>query len=115
MNYVVAQGDVMIRRLPDDADTDGVKVEPENGNVIITHSETGHHHVMSADTVTLLERPEEKVPEGMEILRMIVESPTPLIHLRDHDTHQPITIDKGTYEVRRQREYSPEMIRRAQD
>lgn len=116
MTYnVAAQGDVMLRRLPDDACREGTPVTPEGGYVIITHSETGHHHVMDADAVTLLERPQDKAPEGMEILRAIVSSPTPLVHLRSHDTHAPIMFETGVYEVRHQREYTAEGYRRAQD
>ena len=112
---IIAQGDVMLRRLPDDADVTGTVVPAIDGRLIITHSETGHHHVVCADDVTLLERPQDKAAEGMEILRAIVRNPTDLVHLRSHDTHAPIRLEPGVYEVRRQREYTPEGYRRAQD
>lgn len=113
MGKVAAQGEAFFRRL--DAIPETVKeVAPENGVVIVAHSETGHHHVMNADTVTLLERT-DNVGEGLRILHMIVKEPTALKHLREHDTHEPIMFEPGNYEVRLQREYSPEGYRRVAD
>jgi hypothetical protein len=36
-------------------------------------------------------------------------------HLRSYDMHAPITIKPGIYELRRQREYTPEGWRRVAD
>jgi hypothetical protein len=91
------------------------KRAPENGHMIIGHSETGHHHVMDRNvTVGVLTK---NVPAGMEILRLIVESPTPIIHLRDHDTHESIMLDPGVYEARIAREFDPygDIARRVAD
>lgn len=44
-----------------------------------------------------------------------VNRPTALEHLRPHDTHEPIMFGPGIYEVRRQREYTPEGFRQVQD
>ena len=44
-----------------------------------------------------------------------VNRPTVLEHQRPHDTHAPIKFAKGVYEVRRQREYTPEGWRRVAD
>lgn len=113
MNKIAAQGEAFFRRV--DGVTGAVKeVAPEGGKVIVAHSETGHHHVMDASSVTLLERT-EGVGEGLRILYMIVDEPTALEHLRGHDTHEPILFNPGTYEVRLQREYTPEGYRRVAD
>ncbi len=113
MNKIAAQGEAFFRRL--DAIPETVKeVQPENGVVIVAHSETGHHHVMDAGSVTLLERTDD-VGEGLRILHMIVKEPTVLEHLRSHDTHEPILFNPGNYEVRLQREYTPEGFRRVAD
>lgn len=104
-----AQGDIYIRRvskLPAGA----VKVEPERGRVIVTHSETGHHHVMDAETVTMY-----RLPDSIMDCLLVVNSPTALEHLREHDKHEPIMFEKGVYHVRRQREYTPEGFRRVED
>lgn len=106
---VCAQGDIYIQKigvLPAGA----VPVKPENGRHIVTHSETGHHHVMDDDGVTM-----HRLPDSIMDCFLVVEKPTALEHLRPHDTHEPILFDRGTYHVRRQREYTPEGWRRVDD
>jgi len=111
---ICAQGDVLIRRVSKIPET--VKEDKaENGHLIITHSETGHNHVM------VIDRPDNPAVqmftdiENPLISWLQVNRPVALEHQRDHDTHEPIQFEKGTYEVRRQREYTPEGFRRAQD
>ncbi len=104
-----AQGDIYISRvaaLPKGA----IKTDAEHGRVIVTHSETGHHHVMDADSVTMY-----RLPDSIMDCLLVVDRPTELRHLRDHDTHEPILFEKGIYHVRRQREYTPEGLRRVED
>lgn len=107
-NYC-AQGDVYIRRvetLPKNA----VVVKPDQGRVIVAHSETGHHHAMDADAVTMY-----RLPTSIMDCLLVVDKPTALEHLREFDTHEPIMFDKGIYHVRRQQEYTPEGLRRVED
>lgn len=108
-----AQGEAFIRRVSSTPDGT-MEIKAENGSHIIAHSETGHHHVMDSEHVTVLERTKD-VPEGMKILHLIVKEPTALEHLRPNDTHEPIMFDKGEYEIRLQREYTPEGLRRVMD
>lgn len=113
---VAAQGEIKIIRLPDDADMTGATLATENPDYhIVGHSETGHHHVIDRNcaSVTVLPKP----PAGMQILRLIVEKPTALRHLRGHDTHEPIALSPGNYEIRIGREYDPyaELARRVAD
>lgn len=104
-----AQGDVYFRRV--DAMPAGVvEVAPENGVLIVTHSETGHNHVMEATKARMY-----SLPDSIMDCFLVVNDPVALEHLRSHDTHEPILFDKGTYHVRRQREYVPEGFRRVQD
>jgi len=108
-NNVCAQGDILIRRvdaLPDNA----VPVQPEQGRVIVTHSETGHHHTMDAGAVTMY-----RLPDSIMDCLLVVDQPTELQHLRDHDTHESILFSPGVYHVRRQREYTAEGFRRVED
>jgi len=114
-----AQGEITIRRigdLPKNRFQKGfTPMKPEGDKFIIGHSETGHHHVIDAHgaDVSVLDRP----PEGMRILRMILDSPTPLEHLRAHDTHEPIQIEPGEYEIRIAREFDhyQELARKSAD
>lgn len=112
-----AQGDVLfIKRtaLP----TNATPVAPSDGRLTITHSETGHDHIM------VLDKPKTKsdtpavemfATDNPLIAWLKVNRPTALEHLRPHDTHEPILFTPGIYEVRRQREYTAEGFRRAQD
>lgn len=97
---MAAQGDMLIRRI--DSLPEGVKpIDPENGKHILTHSESGHHHVV-------MERPGVKHFSGMDLLRSYLVVPegeeVDLVHERDHDTHETIRFGAGTYEILRQRE-----------
>lgn len=103
-----AQGDVYFRYV--DAIPNGVKkVEPVNGRYIIAHSETGHHHVMGAEHVTMYES------DNPLVCFLYVEQPATLEHLRSFDTHEPIMFRPGYVEVRRAREWTPAGFRRSQD
>jgi hypothetical protein len=104
-----AQGDVYIERI-DTLPAGTVAVAPENGKLIVTHSETGHHHVMNADAVTM-----HRLPNSIMDCFLVVEKPAALEHLRPHDTHETIGLAPGVYKVRRQREYTPEGFRRVED
>lgn len=105
-----AQGDMMLIRiatLPSDA----IEQPPVNGRHTLTHSETGHDHVV-------LERSGIRMFKAMDEFRAYLSvegEPAELKHLRDFDTHESIQINPGIYEVRRQREYTPEGFRRAAD
>lgn len=112
IGQAVAQGDVMLIPV---AEMPGKGFEPtktENGAYIVTHSETGHHHVvMDRPTVRMFQ-------DTMDLFRswLVIEGePAELTHLRTTDTHEAISLAPGVWEVRRQREFSPEGWRRAAD
>lgn len=111
---VCAQGDVLIRKV-NAIPTNVAPVHPVDGAVIVTHSETGHHHVM------VLDRADDPAVEMFSstdnpLLAWIkVNRPTALDHKRPHDTHESILFEPGIYEVRRQREYTPEGWRQVAD
>jgi len=108
-NKASAQGDVYLRRI-DELPDNITKVDPVNGEYIVTHSETGHNHVMEAKNTEVF------ALNGSEFFLFLkVNEPTALRHLRDHDTHDSIIVSPGIYQVRRQREYTPEGFRKAQD
>ena len=107
----IPQGDVYlipIKAIPADAKA----VEPENGRFIITHSETGHHHV-------IIERPDVRQFSGMDVFRGFLEVsgdvPAELIHLREHHTHAPQTVAPGAWLIQRQAAYTPQGWERARD
>lgn len=106
---VCAQGDIYIRRIGE-LPAGAVRVQPENGRVIVTHSETGHHHVMEAARVEMY-----SLPDSIMDCLLVVNEPAALEHLREFDTHEAILFERGIYHVRRQREYTPEGFRRVED
>lgn len=104
-----AQGDIYIRKI-EKLPPNAMKADPTNGMIIVTHSETGHHHVMDSDTVEMY-----RLPDSIMDCLLVVNNPTALRHLREHDTHEPIMFESGIYHVRRQREYTLEGFRRVED
>lgn len=111
---VAAQGEITIRRIAK-IPAGCTAMKAEAGKFIIGHSETGHHHVIAAAgaNVSVLDKP----PEGMRILYAVVEKAVALNHLRDHDTHESIQLDPGTYEFRVAREFDhyAELARQSAD
>lgn len=107
---LAAQGDVLFEKI--DKLPDGLEpAKSENGVFIVTHSETGHHHVVKERSAQMLI---DKTNEFVAYLK--IKDNCQVEHLRDFDTHQPIAFDKGDIiKVRRQREYIPEGFRKAQD
>jgi hypothetical protein len=103
----VAQGDVMI--VPWSGAKYTTPISAENGHFIITHSESGHHHIV-------MERPDIRF-SAIDEFRSYLEADEPFVleHLRSFDTHESIEFPAGKYEVRRQREYVAEGFRRAAD
>jgi hypothetical protein len=110
-NKCAAQGDLLIRRiesLPDNVEA----VNPEEGKHIVAHSETGHHHYVSANQdVTYFAVPNDPMVCYLKVGGEFVD----LIHNRAYDTHETIRISNGLFELRRQREYTPEGWRRVED
>ena len=103
------QGDLCIRRIDDLPP--GLKLASgESGYYIVAHSETGHHHVVKERAAQML------IDETNAFIAYLkVAEPTKLEHLRSFDTHEALLLPPGNYEIRRQREYTPEGWRRAAD
>jgi hypothetical protein len=98
------QGDVLLICSEKQLDKKFKPVEFDNGKVILAYGEaTGHAHAIDAKACTLYEW------QGNRLLE--VKKATSL----KHEEHSPIALKPGIYEVRRQREYTPEAIRNVQD
>lgn len=101
----VAQGDVLFTRvseLPSGLN----EVKRAGGLLVVAHSETGHHHGFSSVDARMFE-----VPNDPFTCYLQLSGPCELQHLRPHDTHEPILFGAGVFQVRRQREYTPEGYR----
>lgn len=99
-----AQGDIGIREVS--SIPKGAKeVTPENGQHILAHSETGHHHRVGADGVRRFVHTDPMIC----YLSIEGEVPVALEHLRPITGHEAFALRPGkTYEIRRQRERTPE-------
>lgn len=112
-----AQGEIYARKI--ESLPEGLKPFTEKnkqGSWIISHSESGHHHVIDASGVTVMERTKD-VPDGMRILYAIVDQPTQL-RQDAANAHEAHDLDGGSiYEMRIAREYDPfaEQARRVAD
>lgn len=103
-----AQGDLLIRRI--DKLPNGVKeIGPENDRLIVAHSETGHHHYINKAEARFYGTDDPMV------CYLHVAGEATLLHDRPFDTHESIKIPTGTFELRRQRESTPEGWRRIED
>ena len=103
------QGDICIRRIGE-IPAGLTPARSEGGNYIVAHSETGHHHVVKERAAQML------IDEANAFIAYLqVAEPTELEHLRSFDTHETLLLAPGNYEVRRQREHTPEGWRRAAD
>ncbi len=109
-----AQGDVMIRRI--DKLPDGIEESvKENGRFVVAHSETGHNHVIEASPNVHLYDGEDPFVSYLQVVEATDATETLLEHMRSFDTHETLKIPPGFFEVRRQREHTPEGWRKAQD
>lgn len=106
-----AQGDILIRRI-DKLPKDVIKAKSEKGKFIVAHSETGHHHSIAEHPGVQYYTTKDPM---VAYLSVIEDVEAKLEHERTFDTHESILLKGGTYEIRRQREYTPEGWRQVQD
>lgn len=84
------------------------------GRPIISHSESGNHHLLDVPGVTVLEKPD--APEGMRILYALLDKPVRLFQDAG-DAHGEHVLEPGIIEFRIAREFDPfsEQVRRVAD
>jgi hypothetical protein len=113
-NLVAAQGDLMIVRI-NELPKESKPVKAEKGFYIVAHSETGHNHVIAERPNVTLYTTDNPMVSYLEVVEVGDKVDALIEHLRSFDTHETIKIPAGTYEIRRQREYTPEGWRRVED
>lgn len=107
-----AQGEVRIIKI-DALPEHATKPTPKTAKgFIISHSESGHHHVLTDGEV--MER--TAVPDGMQIFYAILAKPASFIQ-DAANPHGGYDLDPGIYEFRVSREFDPfaEQARRVAD
>jgi len=110
VNKMCFQGDVCFRRI-DALPADAVE-QKADGRIVVAHSETGHHHAIDAGEAKLFERAQRN---PMICFLSIGGDYADVVHHRSHDTHETVRLLRGCWEVRRQREHTPEGWRRVED
>src|SRR5262245_28699346 len=100
------QGDILIERVEDAATSGQVIQSIHEGPVVLAEGEaTGHHHrLLGSVTMYRDDAIARELPLGLYIAHVTVKSSTARLV---HEEHAPITLDKGTYLVRRQRHLEP--------
>ena len=91
---MAVQGDVLFVRV--DRLPGGLR---KTENKVVAHSESGHHHVAVGDSCVLL--------ESDNPLRAFLDSGgkvVDIIHQRTWDTHEPLRLSPGLWEIHRQAE-----------
>ena len=109
-----AQGEIIIIKI--DALPEGMESAPVERTAkgwIISHSESGHHHLLTGGDV--IERV-DNIPDGMKKLYALLDAPASLV--QDAQVpHGGYDLEPGIYEFRIAREYDPflEQARRVAD
>lgn len=113
----IAQGDVFLFPIIEGEIPAGLNEHKVmDGQIIVTHSESGHHHVIDECVI-------DRVPNAVMLDTndpleswLSVKRPSALRHTKNGpDKHAGVDLPVGNYLVRRQREDSPEGWRRAID
>lgn len=103
-----AQGDVLFMRV--DALPENAEAQTRKGDLVVAHSETGHHHSIEAEGVIHFE-----VNDPLVCYLQVDDCFADVVHHRSFDTHETLRLPAGLWKVRRQREHTPEGWRRVED
>lgn len=101
------QGDVLIIPLNGKMPKGCEAVKRDKGRVVLAYGEvTGHAHAIVSKNAELFTEPKAK----RTFLRVVKTEA-----LLRHEEHDTVKLPAGDYEIRHQREYTPEEIRRVAD
>ena len=112
-----AQGDVLFRRVA--SLPPGARELPRTGPIVVAHSETGHHHAIDSRAIRAYDVPGDpltcylRMDDGLGDL-----GGADVVHHRAWDAHETIRLlgqPGDVWQVRRQREWTPEGWRRVED
>ena len=103
--FIGQQGEVAIFKIESLPKMESKPVEKtQAGDFIISHSESGNHHVIGGCDV--MERVDH-VPEGMRILYAALDDLQSLRQDTGNNPHEKQDLPAGLYEFRISREYDP--------
>ena len=110
MTMLYAQGDLLIERVADALPSGAIAGAAPDGAIVLAEGEaTGHRHAIY-DRVTMFRDDglARDIPDGLYVGHVRVDGASARL---EHDEHDAITLPKGTYRVRRQRELEPREAR----
>ena len=110
MTEIFAQGDLLLERVADVIPSGTIEQNLEGVAVVLAEGEfSGHRHAIR-EPVTLFrdEALATDIPQGLYIGHVQVASAYARV---THEEHAPLTLQRGTYRVRRQRELGPKDAR----
>lgn len=97
----------------DDSADNYQTMQPEQGHLIVAHSESGHHHVID---ISRSKQADLIIHKTNNLIgRLVLGEDVEVEHLRSFDTHKTLKLPAGKYVLRYRREYTPEGLRRVQD
>jgi hypothetical protein len=106
MKEIFAQGDLLIERVPDVLPSGKIEQNLVGSAMVLAEGEaTGHRHA-TWDQVTMFrdDNLARDIPKGLYVGHVRIDDAGARLV---HDEHAPLTLSKGTYRVRRQRELEP--------
>jgi hypothetical protein len=106
MTEIFAQGDLLIERVPDVAPSGTVAENAEGMPLVLLEGEaTGHCHAIR-QRVTMFHDDDlaRDIPAGLYLGHLRIAAAYARV---THEEHAPLTLPRGTYRVRRQRELGP--------
>jgi hypothetical protein len=106
MAEIFAQGDLLLERVADIVPSGSIEENREGAALVLAEGEeSGHRHAV-CERVRMFRDDElaRDIPAGLYIGHLQVTSAYARL---THDEHAPITLPRGTYRVRRQRELGP--------
>ena len=106
MAEIFAQGDLLLERVADVVPSGLIEENAEGSALVLAEGEeTGHRHAV-CERVTMFrdDKLAQDIPAGLYIGHVQVATAYARV---THDEHAPITLPRGTWRVRRQRELSP--------
>jgi len=110
MSLLYAQGDLLIERVAD-IPMSGMPIDPgpDGAAVLLEGETTGHRHAIH-DRVMMFRDDglAHDIPNGLYVAHLRIDAATARVQHEEHDT---VTLPKGTYRVRRQRELEPREAR----
>lgn len=110
-----AQGDCLLSRVASIPETAKPVDADHRGYYVLAHSETGHDHIAVAHPHVKFFSTDDPLVSYLQVIEATDAMETVIEHLRNFDTHESIKVGPGNYEIRRQREYTPEGWRRVAD